>query len=39
VPDAPRGFERPASNDVFLMREGLIYLADRQRGMHILGRI
>jgi hypothetical protein len=39
VPDAPRGFERPSSNDVFLTREGLIYLVDRQRGMHILERI
>lgn len=39
VPDAPKGFERPSSNDVFLTREGLIYLVDRQRGMHILERI
>ena len=38
VPDTPSGFTRPQTNDVFLTREGLMYVIDRNRGMHILER-
>jgi len=39
VPDAPSGFERPSTNDVFQSAEGLLYVVDRQRGLHILERV
>ncbi|KQW20528.1 hypothetical protein ASC80_09745 [Afipia sp. Root123D2] len=38
VPDTPQGFDRPQTNDVFLTREGHMYLIDRNKGMHILER-
>jgi hypothetical protein len=38
VPDTPVGYDRPSTNDVFLTKEGHIYLIDRNRGMHILER-
>ena len=38
VPDTPAGFDRPQTNDVFLTKEGLMYVIDRNRGMHILER-
>lgn len=38
VPDTPAGFDRPQTNDVFLTKEGLIYVIDRNRGLHILER-
>ncbi|MFG1360612.1 LVIVD repeat-containing protein [Xanthobacter pseudotagetidis] len=38
VPDPPEGFDRPGTNDVFLTEEGLMYVIDRNRGMHILKR-
>jgi hypothetical protein len=38
LPDPPKGFDRVGSNDVFLTRDGLIYLIDRNRGLHILER-
>lgn len=38
VPDAPKGAERPLSNDVFQDDDGLIYLIDRDWGLHILER-
>ncbi len=38
-PDPPLGFERPSSNDVTVDDRGLIYLIDRQRGLHILERV
>jgi hypothetical protein len=37
LPDAPSGFERVSSNDVTIDSRGLIYLVDRQRGVHIIG--
>jgi hypothetical protein len=36
VPDAPAGFERLSSNDVTIDGRGLVYLLDRQRGIHIV---
>ncbi|MEP9348644.1 hypothetical protein [Xanthobacter sp. KR7-225] len=38
VPDPPEGFDRPGTNDVFLTEAGLMYVIDRNRGMHILQR-
>jgi len=38
VPDTPTGFDRPQTNDVFLTKEGLMYVIDRNRGLHILER-
>lgn len=35
-PDAPAGFERLSSNDVTIDQRGLVYLLDRQRGIHIV---
>jgi hypothetical protein len=37
-PDPPEGFERLSSNDVTIDDRGLIYLIDRQRGLHIVER-
>ncbi len=39
VPDAPTGKDRALANDVFQDDDGLIYLIDRERGLHILERI
>ncbi|RYH11957.1 MAG: hypothetical protein EON57_03920 [Alphaproteobacteria bacterium] len=39
VPPAPSGFKAAGTNDVFLTKEGLIYMIDRNRGMHIVERI
>ena len=38
VPDAPPGCERPLANDVFQDDRGIIYLIDRDRGLHLLER-
>jgi len=38
LPDAPPGCERVSSNDVTVDSRGLIYLVDRQRGIHIVER-
>jgi hypothetical protein len=38
LPDPPQGFERVSSNDVTIDSRGLIYLVDRQRGVHIVER-
>lgn len=38
VPDAPSGFDRAGTNDVFLTKAGLMYAIDRNRGLHILER-
>jgi hypothetical protein len=38
LPDPPQGFERVSSNDVTIDSRGLIYLVDRQRGIHIVER-
>jgi hypothetical protein len=38
VPDAPKGFKEASTNDVFLTKDGLMYLIDRNRGMHIVER-
>jgi hypothetical protein len=38
VPDAPRGHERPSSNDVYVDERGLIYLIDRFSGLNIVER-
>jgi hypothetical protein len=38
VPDAPAGFDQASTNDVFQTKEGLLYIIDRNRGMHILER-
>jgi hypothetical protein len=38
LPDAPPGCERVSSNDVTIDSRGLIYLVDRQRGIHIVER-
>jgi len=35
-PDPPPGCERVSSNDVTVDGRGLIYLTDRQRGVHML---
>lgn len=35
-PDPPQGFERVSSNDVTIDSRGLVYLVDRQRGIHIV---
>jgi hypothetical protein len=35
-PDPPPGCERASSNDVTMDARGLIYLTDRQRGVHII---
>ncbi len=35
-PDPPAGCERASSNDVTVDRRGLVYLTDRQRGLHVL---
>jgi hypothetical protein len=35
-PDPPPGCERASSNDVTVDGRGLIYLVDRQRGVHVL---
>jgi hypothetical protein len=37
-PDPPDGCERASSNDVTVDARGLIYLVDRQRGVHVLER-
>jgi len=37
-PDPPEGCERASSNDVTVDARGLIYLVDRQRGVHMLER-
>jgi hypothetical protein len=37
LPDPPPGCERVSSNDVTIDARGLIYLVDRQRGVHIVG--
>jgi hypothetical protein len=37
-PDPPAGYNRVSSNDVFQDDDGLIYLVDRRRGLHILER-
>jgi len=39
LPAVPSGHKRVSSNDVFVDDRGLIYLIDRQRGMHILERV
>ncbi len=38
INDTPAGYDRPQTNDVFLTREGHMYMIDRNRGMHILER-
>jgi hypothetical protein len=38
-PDPPEGCKRALANDVFQDDSGLIYLIDRERGLHILERI
>jgi hypothetical protein len=38
VPPVPPGAERVCSNDVSVDSRGLLYLIDRQRGLHILER-
>ena len=35
-PDPPPGCELASSNDVTMDKRGLIYLTDRQRGVHII---
>lgn len=39
VPPVPEGFKRVCSNDVCFDSRGLLYLIDRNRGLHILERI
>ena len=39
VPDPPEGQQRALANDVFQDDDGLIYLIDRNRGLHILERV
>ncbi len=39
IPDLPPGSKRVSSNDVTVDDNGLIYLLDRHRGLHILERI
>jgi hypothetical protein len=36
LPDPPPGCERVSSNDVTMDERGLIYLSDRQTGVHIV---
>ena len=38
VPPVPPGFERVSSNDVCYDAQGLLYLIDRNRGLHVLER-
>ena len=38
LPDPPDGFTRVCANDVTIDDRGLIYLIDRQRGLHIVER-
>ena len=38
-PDPPEGSERVLSNDVFQDGRGLIYLIDREKGLHILEQL
>lgn len=38
-PDPPEGCKRALANDVFQDDSGLIYLIDRERGLHILERV
>jgi hypothetical protein len=38
LPPVPAGARRVSSNDVFVDGRGLLYLVDRQRGLHILER-
>jgi hypothetical protein len=38
LPPVPAGAQRVSSNDVFVDDRGLMYLIDRQRGLHILER-
>ncbi len=38
-PDPPEGCKRALANDVFQDDTGLIYLIDRERGLHILERV
>ncbi len=38
-PDPPEGKDHALANDVFQDDDGLIYLIDRERGLHILERI
>lgn len=35
-PDPPAGYERVSSNDVTVDARGIVYLTDRQRGVHVL---
>ena len=35
-PDPPAGCARPSSNDVTMDARGIIYLTDRQRGVHVI---
>ena len=35
-PDPPAGCARPSSNDVTMDARGIIYLTDRQRGVHVV---
>jgi hypothetical protein len=35
-PDVPEGCERVSSNDVTMDKRGLIYLTDRQHGVHVI---
>jgi len=37
-PDPPSGYNRISSNDVYQDDDGLIYVIDRRRGLHILER-
>jgi hypothetical protein len=39
IPDLPEGSKRVSSNDVTVDDDGLIYLLDRHRGLHILQRV
>ena len=39
LPPVPKGATRVCSNDVFLTKEGLIYLVDRNGGLYILERV
>jgi hypothetical protein len=38
VPDVPEGAQRVQSNDVYVDKRGLVYLIDRNRGLHIVER-
>jgi hypothetical protein len=35
-PDPPRGCDRVSSNDVTVDPRGIVYLIDRQRGLHVV---